>query len=116
MARRLPPIVRFSAAAIAALIAALVIAASAAADERTSAADATVAAGVAPALPMEIVHPESLKLRYLQCEQAATQRALDRATTMSCSVVYEELKQQVFGGSFDGLHGWWRAARDRVVP
>ena len=116
MARRLPPHARFTAAAIAALIATLIIVGSAAADERTSAADATVAAGGAPAQPMDVAHPESLKLRYLRCERAARQHPLDGTAIMSCSVVYEELKQGVFGGSFDALNAWWLATRDRVVP
>ena len=115
MAHRLPPVVRFVAAAIAALIATLVIVGSAAADQRTIAANAS-ADGLAPARPMDVVYSESLKLRYLRCEQAASQRVLDGPTIMSCSVVYEELKQRVFGGSFDALHAWWREARDRVVP
>lgn len=115
MARRLPPIARFTAAAIAALIATLVIVGSAAADERTSAADAAADGGAA-ARPMDVVHSESLKLRYLRCEQAASERPLDGTTITSCSVVYEELKQRVFGGSFDALHAWWRETRDRVIP
>ena len=111
MARRLPPIARFTAAAIAALIATLVIVGSAAADERTIAANAT-ADGVAPAQAIDVVHPQALKLRYLRCEQAASDGTLDRDGVMSCSVVYEELKQRVFGGSFDALHAWWRQTRD----
>ena len=114
MARRLPPHARFTAAAIAALIATLIIVGSAGAGERTIAADG--ADGAAPPEAMDVVHPESLKLRYLQCEQAASQSPLDAPMVMSCSVVYEELKQRVFGGSFDALHAWGREARDGVGP
>ena len=116
MARRLPPHARFTAAAIAALIATLIIVGSAAADEPVIAADATQADGGAPPQPMDVVHPDSLKRRYLRCEQAASQGALDGSTIMSCSVAYEELKPRVFGGSFDALHAWWRKARDRAIP
>ena len=112
MARRLTPFVRFTAAALAAVIASFVIIGTSAADERPMAADDTAAAGAAPAQAIDVVHPQALKLRYLRCEQAASDGTLDRAGVMSCSVVYEELKHRVFGGSFDALHAWWRQTRD----
>ena len=52
--------------------------------------------------------PEVLKSDYLMCERAAAQAMLDYATVIACSMLYEELHQRVFGGSFDALLSWWR--------
>lgn len=112
MARRLAPFVRFTAAALAAVVASFVIIGTSAAEERPMVANGTTATGVAAAKAVDLVHPQALKLRYLRCEQAASDGTLDRDGVMSCSVVYEQLKQRVFGGSFDALHAWWRQTRD----
>lgn len=114
MARRFTPIVRFTAAALAAVIASFVVIGTSAAGERATAAEtaATLSSG---AQAIDRLHPQALKLRYLGCEQAASDGTLDRSGIMSCSVVYEELKQRVFGGSFDALHAWWRETRDRAA-
>jgi hypothetical protein len=49
-----------------------------------------------------------LKSEYLMCEQAVAQASPDFATGMRFSMLYEALRQQVFGGSFDDLISWWR--------
>lgn len=110
MAPRLTPHIRFAAAALAAVIATFVIVGTAAADERTISGDVAVTAGAAYA--QEVGGAQSLKLDYLQCEDAASRGALDGAAVMACSIVYETLKQRVFGGSFDALVAWWRQQRD----
>lgn len=52
--------------------------------------------------------PEQLKSIYLNCSRAAMTTPLDFGTTASCSLVYEELKQRVFGGDFHRLLAWSR--------
>lgn len=115
MARRLTPHMRFAAAALAAVIATFVIAGIAAADERTISGDAAVTGGAAYAQEAGGAQSQALKLRYLQCEDAASLGALDGATAMSCSIVYELLKQRVFGGSFEALVAWWREQRGHAA-
>lgn len=67
-----------------------------------------LATGAAYAQGADGARSEALKKHYLECEAAASRGALDRDGMMSCSVVYEVLKQRVF----DALHAWWRQARD----
>jgi hypothetical protein len=50
---------------------------------------------------------EAMKRAYLECERAAIAGALDTGGTMSCSVLYEELKSEAFGGSFGALRRWY---------
>jgi hypothetical protein len=52
--------------------------------------------------------PEQLKSDYLHCERLAQATLLDFGTAGDCSMVYEELKQRVFGGDFHLLLAWWR--------
>lgn len=68
--------------------------------------------GPGGAAPSSRVDVDLLKDDFLACERAATQRRLAAATTGVCSIVYEELRERAFGGSFDALLAWWRGARD----
>lgn len=52
--------------------------------------------------------PAQLEQRYLQCESLAADAQLDGGSAMHCSLVYEEFKQRVFGGSYERLLAWWR--------
>ena len=54
-----------------------------------------------------------LKRDYARCERLAARGLLDPGQAMPCSVVYERLKAQAFGGDFAALHRWWQAERDR---
>lgn len=117
MARKPTPNVRFAAAVLMAMIAAVVIAGTATAGESDAllAGSAAAAGKAPPARQIDGLDSQALKRRYLDCERAASDGTLDRASVMSCSVVYEELKQRVFGGSFEALHAWWRHTPDRVA-
>lgn len=116
MARKPTPNVRFAAAVLMAMIAAVVIAGTATAGESDALSGSTAAAGKAPpAQQIDGLDSQALKRRYLDCDRGASDGTLDRASVMSCSVVYEELKQRVFGGSFEALHAWWRQTPDRVA-
>jgi hypothetical protein len=58
--------------------------------------------------PFSHATPEQLKSAYLQCERLALATPLDFGTAAQCSMVYEALKQRVFGGDFERLLAWWR--------
>jgi len=113
MDRKLAAVIQFVATAVAAAIAALVVAASAAsaADSAWIAAGGAPATGAAHAQQADAGFAQALKVRYLSCEQAAGAAVRDGAAVMACSIVFEELKHRVFGGSFDALLAWWRDAR-----
>lgn len=49
-----------------------------------------------------------LKAYYLQCSRAAMQRVLDSHEIALCSIGYEMLLQEVFGGDFSALLAWSR--------
>lgn len=51
---------------------------------------------------------DELKRVYLSCSDAVTDGQLNKQEVMSCSVVYEELKQRAFDGDFDKLLAWSR--------
>jgi hypothetical protein len=53
----------------------------------------------------------SLKVAYLRCERAATERLLGIGEAANCSVIYEELLKVGFGGDFKRLLAWWHAER-----
>jgi hypothetical protein len=53
----------------------------------------------------------SLKAAYMRCDRAATERLLGSGDAAICSVIYEELLKVGFGGDFQRLLAWWRAAR-----
>lgn len=115
MARKLASNVRFAAAALVAMIAAVVIALTAAAGQDEFRRERTPAAGLGPEQQLDGSHAQVLKRRYVECERAAGDGTLDHAAVLSCSVVYEELKQRVFGGSLDALHAWWRRMPERAA-
>lgn len=49
---------------------------------------------------------ETLKSVYLDCERSASQSRLETGDVMNCSLVYEELKRQAFGGDFGRIRSW----------
>lgn len=51
---------------------------------------------------------DELKSAFLVCDRAAARGQLDNVTVQLCSIVYEELKTQVFDGDFERLLAWWR--------
>ena len=63
----------------------------------------------------------SLKVAFLRCEQAASERLLGFADAASCSVIYEKLLKVGFDGDFNRLLAWWQAegvagtAGDRIA-
>jgi hypothetical protein len=65
---------------------------------------------VAPAATPPVSHatPEQLKSAYLQCERLVLTTPMDFGTAAQCSMVYEALKQRVFGGDFERLLAWWQ--------
>jgi hypothetical protein len=60
----------------------------------------------------------ALKVVYLACDRAASQRQLDFGEAAECSVASERLLQHGFGGDFDRLLAWWRSAKlaDAALP
>ena len=50
-----------------------------------------------------------LKQAYLECERAAQSNGLDAAGIVACSMIYQNLKRQGFGGSYRLLHEWYDA-------
>jgi hypothetical protein len=74
---------------------------------------------VAMILPLAQVHAEramagslagdELKRIYLSCNRAAIESGLSADGIMACSMVYEQLKVQVFDGNFDKLFAWSQA-------
>jgi len=74
-------------------------------------ADAADVAGAMPASQgLNSIPADDLKRDYMACERAAMAGQLDAATVMACSMLYEELRARVFGGSFEALLSWWRGA------
>lgn len=55
---------------------------------------------------------EALERAFWRCDHAATQGLLDSAAAMDCSVVFETLKAQRFGGDFGAMLAWWRERKD----
>lgn len=57
---------------------------------------------------------DELKQVFLACDRGAATALLGAADAAACSLVYEELKERVFGGDFRRLVAWWKAQpRDR---
>lgn len=115
MDRKLVPIIQFAATAIVAAIAALILATSVVAQGRALAPEPPPAAAAYAQL-MGAGPAHLLKRHYLACDHAASASVLDAPTAMACSIVYEELKHTVFGGSFEALLAWWREAREELRP
>lgn len=49
---------------------------------------------------------DKLKQVYLECERSAVGRRLASGEIALCSIIYEDLKQNVFGGDFKRLKTW----------
>ena len=49
---------------------------------------------------------DRLKALYLGCEQAASSGSLTGGGVMSCSMVYETLKEKAFEGEFRQIRSW----------
>ena len=116
MTRNAAAAVHFAAAIAAASVAAFIVASSAFADEIAvdkilSTAAARTAMGSDRA-HLHHISADVLKGEFLMCERAAAQSPLDLATAGACSMLYEELRERVFGGSFDALITWWGGARE----
>jgi|CXWK01.1.fsa_nt_gi hypothetical protein len=54
-----------------------------------------------------------LQAVYLECDRITSQGRADTDTMTRCSQFGEELLSRGFGGDFDGMLAWWRAARER---
>jgi len=52
-----------------------------------------------------------LKVLFAGCAEAAGKRLLDLGSASICSIGYEALLKQGFGGDFQALMGWWRGQR-----
>ena len=60
------------------------------------------------AAPPEVAEyaEDELKAIYVICENNASSARMERGEVMFCSIIYEELKQRVFGGDFRKLKEW----------
>ena len=77
-------------------------------------------AGIAAAetpLPLGVGDPplRELETAYIECDRVTSQGRADTDTMTRCSQVGEELLSRGFGGDFDGMLAWWRAARERAA-
>lgn len=59
---------------------------------------------------------ETLKTTYLNCEREALWGDISAAEIRFCSVVYEELKERAFEGSFRLLRNWYEAQNLQPLP
>ncbi|MEY3202377.1 MAG: hypothetical protein RIR70_1927 [Pseudomonadota bacterium] len=59
------------------------------------------------------VSDEELKQRFMACDEANTQGAMDDVDAMICSTIYESLKERVFAGSSQALLQWWQEEKTR---
>jgi hypothetical protein len=93
------------------LIAAALQGGTACADD-SGAPPAAAEAVAAPVARITVEGPAlaELKRRYLACEEEATQRVLDAGTAARCSLTYEALLRDAFGGRFEDLRAWWQRA------
>jgi hypothetical protein len=68
-----------------------------------------------PQLPFGTDGPplRDLQAVYLECDRITSRGRADTDTMTRCSQVGEELLWRGFGGDFDGMLAWWRAARER---
>ncbi|HWP11999.1 MAG TPA: hypothetical protein VNN06_09280 [Ramlibacter sp.] len=53
-----------------------------------------------------------LKSLFMECAEAANERFLDLGSAAICSIGYEALLRQGFGGDFHALIAWWRRERE----
>jgi len=108
MTRNAAAAVAFAATIAAATVAAVIVSNSAFADEITAATPPTAGPDRSH---LHRVSADDLKSEFLMCERAAAQGSLDLATAGTCSMLYEELRERVFGGSFGALVTWWGETR-----
>lgn len=57
---------------------------------------------------LEHASERELKVAYLQCSRAASEEHIGSGDASMCSLVYEALLKQVFGGDFEALLTWSR--------
>jgi hypothetical protein len=116
MRHPLSSFVAFASTVAGASVAAVIVSSSAFADDMTTADTFSYADILTSAGPNQLqfrdAPADALKREYLMCERAATQTLLDPAEARACSVLYEQVRNRLFGGSFDALLDWWRGARD----
>lgn len=97
------------------LIAAAVLAACSDIPTQENWAEGSAGSG-ASASVSEHISDEQLKRMYLRCSSAALQQRIGTISVAACSVIYETLLQQVFGGDFLALFKWSREQRhDKAV-
>ena len=65
---------------------------------------------------MERLSEHEIKAFYVRCSQEVTERKLDGADVMICSVGYDVLLKKHFSGNFDLLLAWSRAQYMRLRP
>ena len=53
-----------------------------------------------------------LRAIFTACSEASRSSLLDFGTAATCSLGYEALLRQGFGGNFQALMTWWRGHRD----
>jgi hypothetical protein len=87
----------------------LVLAGAASADPAQAPLPSARTAWGAPALVRAT--PVQLQAAYLDCEQQAMTSLLDFGSASQCSMVYEAVKERVFGGDFQRLLAWSRQQR-----
>lgn len=56
-----------------------------------------------------------LKELFRQCTDAAGDTLLDLGSAAACSIGYEALLRQGFGGNFQALMAWWRSERSQTA-
>jgi len=54
-----------------------------------------------------------LKKLFLACDAASQSGLVDDADAAACSVIYEALKDRVFGGDSRRLLEWWRQEKSK---
>ena len=79
------------------------------------------AASADPALPtrpsaLDRAAPADLQSAYLDCERQSEATLLDFGTAAHCSIIYEALKERVFGGDFRRLLKWWAQQKQATQP
>lgn len=115
MMRNFASSLAFATTVAAATAAAVIVSRNAIADEIT--VDNPTAAAPARTLTgpdrshLQRTSADVLKRQYLICERAATERVLDGSSAAECSMVYEELRERIFGGNFNALNTWWHGVR-----
>ena len=63
----------------------------------------------------ERLPPSCLRALFSACSQASSRTLLDFGRAAACSLGYEALLSQSFGGSFPALMAWWRSQRGQPL-